>query len=68
MQISFLWALALVFIVLKLTHVIAWSWVIVLLPIWFGLAVAAILLVIVVLIAAVQAAEPMTRFTSGRRR
>ena len=38
----FLCALALVFIVLKLCGVIAWSWWLVLLPLWFGFAILAV--------------------------
>ena len=44
MKIGFLGMLTLVFIVLKLTHYIDWSWVWVLSPLWLGwLAVTAIL-------------------------
>lgn len=38
MQIGFMGALALLFIALKLTGVIAWSWWWVTLPLWGGLA------------------------------
>lgn len=38
MQIGFLGILAIVFIVLKLTEVIAWSWAWVLAPLWIGFA------------------------------
>ncbi|WPK37731.1 hypothetical protein [Escherichia phage AV124] len=38
MKIGFLGLLALVFITLKLCGVIAWSWWLVLLPLYFGLA------------------------------
>lgn len=48
MKIGFLGLLALVFITLKLCGVIAWSWWLVLLPLYFGVAfiVGAILLFI----------------------
>ncbi len=39
MKIGFMALLALVFITLKLCGVIAWSWWLVLLPLYFGLAV-----------------------------
>ena len=39
MKIGFLGLLALVFITLKLCGVIAWSWWLVLLPLYFGVAV-----------------------------
>jgi hypothetical protein len=38
-NISFMAALGLIFITLKLTNVIAWSWWLVLLPIYLGLAI-----------------------------
>ena len=47
MKIGFLWLLTLVFIVLKLTHYIDWSWVWVLSPLWLGwLVVIAIIFVL----------------------
>ena len=47
MKIGFLGLLTLVFIVLKLTHYIDWSWVWVLSPLWLGwLVVTAILFVL----------------------
>ena len=46
MKIGFLGLLTLVFIVLKLTHYIDWSWLWVLSPLWLGwLVVTAILFV-----------------------
>lgn len=39
MKIGFLGLLALIFITLKLCGVIAWSWWLVLLPLYFGVAV-----------------------------
>lgn len=52
MKLSFLSILALIFITLKLTNVIAWSWWLVLLPLYGGVA----FFVVVVLCAAVGAA------------
>ena len=47
MKIGFLGLLTLVFIVLKLTHRIDWSWVWVLSPLWLGwLVVTAILFIL----------------------
>jgi hypothetical protein len=48
MQVGFAGLLTIVFIVLKLTGVIAWSWLWVLAPIWIGfiLWIALILLVL----------------------
>ena len=47
MKIGFIGLLTLVFVVLKLTHYINWSWVWVLSPLWLGwLVVTAILFVL----------------------
>lgn len=48
--IGFFGLLTIVFIVLKLCKVIAWSWVWVLAPIWTPIAVIILLIIIVVLI------------------
>lgn len=53
--VGFCGLLALVFIVLKLTHVIDWSWLWVLAPIWIPAAIAAVILLVIV--AAAAAAE-----------
>ena len=47
-EIGFSWALTLIFIVLKLTNVIAWSWWWVLSPILIsgGIGVAAVLIIL----------------------
>ena len=49
-EIRFSWALTLIFIVLKLTNVIAWSWWWVLSPILIsgGIGVAAVLIMLLV--------------------
>lgn len=51
--IGFIGLLTIVFITLKLTHVIAWSWVWVLSPIWISLAIVAAILVVVLLVAGI---------------
>lgn len=48
--IGFFGLLTIVFIVLKLTHVINWSWWWVLSPIWISSIVAIILVVLIILI------------------
>ena len=56
--IGFMGALAIAFIVLKLTEVIDWAWIWVLVPIWgalaIGIAVFIIYVVVVLLITVVQ--------------
>jgi len=52
--IGFTGALTLLFVGLKLGHVIDWSWWWVLSPLWITLAFIAVLLVIVGIIAAVE--------------
>ena len=50
MKIGFLGLLTLVFVVLKLTHYIDWSWVLVLSPLWLGwLSLTAILFILALL-------------------
>ncbi len=44
MQIGFFGLLTIIFIVLKLTEVIAWSWVWVLAPLWGGLVLSLVFL------------------------
>lgn len=48
--IGFLGILALIFITLKLTHFIDWSWLWVLAPLWIPLAFAAVMLVLSLLL------------------
>ena len=45
-SLTFLDALCIVLIVLKLTHVISWSWWVVLAPIWGGILVGVIIVLI----------------------
>lgn len=52
--IGFTGLLTIAFIVLKLTHVIAWSWWLVLAPMWIGLAIFLLVLLVIVLIAVVK--------------
>ena len=49
MEIVFLGLLTLVFIVLKLTHYIDWSWVWVLSPLWLGWVVVTTILFVLTL-------------------
>ena len=51
--LSFLGLLTIVFIVLKLTGVIAWSWWFVLLPFWGPLAIGLMFLLVALMAAAV---------------
>jgi hypothetical protein len=51
MQIGILGLLGLIFIVLKLTDVIAWSWLWVLAPFWIGLALALVIFGVIFLYA-----------------
>ena len=51
--ISFLGLLAIVFITLKLTQVIDWSWWFVLMPLWLPVAIFALVGLIVMLIQAI---------------
>lgn len=50
MKIGFLGLLTLLFIALKLTGVIAWSWALVLLPLYGGLALIFVLFVLLLVI------------------
>jgi len=49
-EIGFVGILAIVFIVLKLTKVIAWSWIWVLCPIWISILIWLVVWIIVTLI------------------
>lgn len=53
--ISFAGLLTIVFIVLKLCHVIAWSWLWVLSPLWLGFAIVGSLSLLALLFAGVVA-------------
>ena len=63
MQIGFFGILGLIFIALKLMGYIAWSWWLVLLPLYGGLAVILILFAIVAMVGAAQHREFKKRFT-----
>lgn len=68
-QIAFAGLLTLIFITLKLTHVIAWSWWWVLAPLWIGVALAGGCLLLVMLFALLMAAAcspPAQQPTVGR--
>lgn len=47
--------LLIIFIVLKVTNVISWSWGLVLLPLWIGLGLVGLVFIIVVIIAIIAA-------------
>ena len=51
--VGFFSLLGIVFVVLKLTHVISWSWLWVLAPFWLPLAVVFILALIIYIVTAV---------------
>ena len=51
LKIGFLGMLTLIFITLKLTNYIAWSWVWVLAPLWGGFLLGLVMMVITVVIA-----------------
>lgn len=61
MQFGLPTLLGVLFIVLKLTHVIAWAWVWVLAPFWIGVVLAILVLAVAALIAGAAV-------TSGVRR
>lgn len=50
MQIGFSGILTLIFITLKLTDVIAWSWIWVLSPLWIGITLAIAIVVLATLL------------------
>lgn len=51
--IGFVGVLTIVFIVLKLCHVIDWSWVWVLSPIWIDVALALVIFIVMLIIGAI---------------
>lgn len=55
--ISFTGALTLIFITLKLTHVIDWSWAWVLAPLWIPLALVAVILLVAFILYVVREDE-----------
>ena len=48
--IGFIGLLTIAFIVLKLTHLINWSWLWVLSPIWISVAIAVLIIIIALII------------------
>lgn len=46
MQIGFAGLLTLIFIILKLTNLIAWSWLWVLAPLWIGLILTVLIFIL----------------------
>lgn len=57
MKVGFLPLLGLLFIALKLTGYIAWSWLWVLAPFWIGLAIVLVILLGALGVAAIAAAS-----------
>ena len=51
--IGFIGLLTIVFVVLKLTKVIAWSWLWVLSPLWIGFFITLVIIIIAVILAAI---------------
>jgi hypothetical protein len=51
MQIGFLGILFFIFLILKLTNQIAWSWWLVTLPLWGGFILVVIILLVVLVLA-----------------
>lgn len=60
MKISFLPLLFFVFLVLKLTGVIAWSWWIITAPLWGGFALACVLITLLFIFALAQVRKDLT--------
>lgn len=60
MKISFLPLLFLVFLVLKLTGVIAWSWWIITAPLWGGFALVCVLVTLLFIFALAQVRKDLT--------
>lgn len=68
MQIGFAGILAIVFIVLKLTEVITWSWIWVLSPLWVGAVLFLLGLILVCWVKAKESpAEELIRKYRSRR-
>lgn len=61
MKVTFPLLLFTVFLVLKLTGVIAWSWWWVTAPLWAGLAIALAVMVVLFFVAALAAARKQSR-------
>lgn len=61
MKITFPMLLGLTFVILKLTHVIAWSWIWVTCPFWLGLAIWLFSMLICGLILAFESPEARKR-------
>lgn len=65
--IGFTGLLTVAFIVLKLTHVIGWTWPWVLAPIWISAGVTAVIVALVLLIAFVKVCAEDRRDSKPRR-
>lgn len=53
--ITFAGLLTILFIALKLTHVIDWSWWWVLAPVWIGVAIAVLVALVIFVVAVIKA-------------
>lgn len=65
--IGFAGLLTILFIALKLTGVITWSWVWVLSPLWIGFALVLVFLAIVLLVALIATNRPLKRTYRSHR-
>lgn len=65
MKISFLGLLTIVFVALKLTNYIAWSWWLVLLPLYGGVVLSVILFWLFTIIISVQQKVPLSDSADG---
>ena len=63
--IGFTGMLAILFIALRLAHVIAWAWWLVLSPLWTG---ALLTIVLIVIVAFIAAGKPPAGKNAGRRK
>jgi len=65
--IGFFGMLTIVFITLKLLHIINWSWWLVLAPMWIGLSITLLFMLIFMAIVLVAASSPNTKFKITRK-
>ena len=65
--IGFFGLLTIVFITLKLLHIINWSWWLVLAPMWIGVSITLFVMLFFMAIVVVAAATPNTKFKITRK-
>ena len=65
--IGFTGMLTILFIALKLTHVISWAWWLVLSPLWIAALITIAIIVIVALGVAIQAEKPVRKKSNAYR-